>query len=81
MKPETETKIVNLFLILVIGAIFVTLAMSCAVKPIPEGSTQPEPKTIIQGAEGQLGWGFTLDLGIIEPISIQIWGNRNHEPE
>lgn len=46
-------------------------------QPIPAGSEQPEPQTIIEGAEGQLDWGFTLDLGIIDPIVIKIFGNRS----
>jgi len=38
-----------------------------------------EPKTIIQGAPGTVQWGFTLDLGIIEPIEFYIGGKRTTE--
>ena len=70
-----DALIVLAFLILVY-----TLA-GCVSDPIPEGTTQAEPETIIQGAEGILSWILRVDLGIIDPIELSIGASRSKSPE
>ena len=38
-------------------------------------SSLPED-AILNGSPGQLDYGITIDLGIIEPIELKLWGKR-----
>lgn len=65
----------------ILALLAASILSGCASDPIPAGSTQAEPKTIIQGAAGKMSWGISIETGILpKPIGVSIFGSRTKKP-